>query len=403
VSDAFDVAVVGGGIVGLATAWALVADHPGQRLVILEKEARLASHQTGHNSGVIHSGIYYRPGSHKARLCVEGARLMKEFCAENGIRVDPVGKVIVATSKSELPRLAALYERGTENGVAGLSLIERNRLREIEPHAAAIRAIHSPTTSIVDYGEVAQALARGLLTRGVVIRTGARVTAIDATGDGFDLDTGSGPVRARHLVNCAGLHSDVVARMTGARPGVRIIPFRGEYFMVRPERHHLVRGLIYPVPDPQFPFLGVHFTRTVHGEVEAGPNAVLAFAREGYRLGRIHPRELAGTLRYRGFWAMARRYWRTGTYEMYRSLSKAAFVRALQRLVPEITAADVTRGGAGVRAQAVTEDGALVDDFRIARAKGAIHVLNAPSPAATASLAIGRHVAGLAAEAFALR
>jgi L-2-hydroxyglutarate oxidase LhgO len=402
-SDAFDVAVVGGGIVGLATAWALVADRPGVRLVILEKEARLASHQTGHNSGVIHSGIYYRPGSHKARLCVEGARLMKAFCAEHGIRVDPIGKVIVATSKSELPRLAALYERGRANGVAELALIDRDRLREIEPHAAALRAIHSPTTSIVDYSEVAQALARGLLARGIVIRTDARVTAIEAIGDGFDLDTASGPVRASHLVNCAGLHSDVVARMTGARPGVRIIPFRGEYFMVRPERHHLVRGLIYPVPDPEFPFLGVHFTRTVHGEVEAGPNAVLAFAREGYRLGRIHPRELAGTLRYRGFWAMARRYWRTGSYEMYRSLSKAAFVRALQRLVPEITAADVTRGGAGVRAQAVAADGSLVDDFRIARSRGAIHVLNAPSPAATASLAIGRHVAALAAEAFALR
>jgi L-2-hydroxyglutarate oxidase LhgO len=403
VSDAFDVAVVGGGIVGLATAWALAMDHPGIRLVILEKEARVASHQTGHNSGVIHSGIYYRPGSHKARLCVEGARLMKEFCAEHGIRVDPIGKVIVATSKAELPRLAALYERGVANGVAGLALIDRDRLREIEPHAAAIRAIHSPTTSIVDYGEVAHALARGLLARGIVVRTGARVTAIDATGDGFDLDTASGPVRAGHLVNCAGLHSDVVARMRGARPGVRIVPFRGEYFMVRPERHHLVRGLIYPVPDPEFPFLGVHFTRTVHGEVEAGPNAVLAFAREGYRLGRIHLRELAGTLRYRGFWAMARRYWRTGTYEMYRSLSKAAFVRALQRLVPEITAADITRGGAGVRAQAVAEDGSLVDDFRIARSKGAIHVLNAPSPAATASLAIGRHVAALAVETFALR
>jgi len=403
VSDAFDVAVVGGGIVGLATAWALAMDHPGIRLLILEKEARVASHQTGHNSGVIHSGIYYRPGSHKARLCVEGARLMKEFCADHGIRVDPIGKVIVATSKAELPRLAALYERGVANGVAGLALIDRDRLREIEPHAAAIRAIHSPTTSIVDYGEVAHALARGLLARGIVVRTGARVTAIDATGDGFDLDTASGPVRAGHLVNCAGLHSDVVARMTGARPGVRIVPFRGEYFMVRPERHHLVRGLIYPVPDPEFPFLGVHFTRTVHGEVEAGPNAVLAFAREGYRLGRIHLRELAGTLRYRGFWAMARRYWRTGTYEMYRSLSKAAFVRALQRLVPEITAADITRGGAGVRAQAVAEDGSLVDDFRIARSKGAIHVLNAPSPAATASLAIGRHVAALAVETFALR
>jgi L-2-hydroxyglutarate oxidase LhgO len=402
VSDRFDLAVVGGGIVGLATARALLAEHPGLRLVILEKEARLASHQTGHNSGVIHSGIYYKPGSHKARLCVEGARLMKEFCGQHGIRVDPIGKVIVATSEGELPRLQALFERGIANGVQGLRLLDRDHLREIEPHAAAIRAIHSPTTSIVDYGEVAQALARKLLTQGTVIRTGARVSAIQRTDEGFDLSTASGPIQARRLVNCAGLYSDVVARLAGARPGVQIIPFRGEYYMIRPERHDLVRGLIYPVPDPEFPFLGVHFTRTVHGDVEAGPNAVLAFAREGYRLGRIHLRELAGTLGYRGFWSMARRYWRTGSYEMYRSLSKAAFVQALQRLLPEIGPADITPGGAGVRAQAVAEDGSLVDDFRIARSTDAIHVLNAPSPAATASLAIGRHIAGLAREAFAL-
>ena len=402
-SDRFEVAVVGGGIVGLATTRALLTERPGLRAVILEKEARLAAHQTGHNSGVIHSGIYYRPGSHKARLCVEGARLMKEFCAEHGIRVDPIGKVIVATSEAELPRLQALFERGAANGVQGLTLIDEDRLRAIEPHAAAIRAIHSPTTSIVDYGEVAQALGRELLSQGVVIRTGARVTAIQRTPQGFDLSTASGPVQARRLVNCAGLYSDVVARLAGARPGVRIIPFRGEYYMIRSERHDLVRGLIYPVPDPEFPFLGVHFTRTVHGEVEAGPNAVLAFAREGYRFGRIHLRELASTLGYSGFWSMVRRYWRTGTYEMYRSLSKPAFVQALQRLLPEIGPADITRGGAGVRAQAVTADGTLVDDFRIARSTDAIHVLNAPSPAATASLAIGRHIAGLATEAFALR
>jgi (S)-2-hydroxyglutarate dehydrogenase len=400
VSERFDLTVVGGGIVGLATARALLAERPDLRLVILEKEPRLAAHQTGHNSGVIHSGIYYKPGSHKARLCVEGARLMKEFCAEHAIRVDPIGKVIVATFEDELPRLQALFERGKANGVAGLSLIDRDRLREIEPHAAAIRAIHSPTTAIVDYGEVAQALARDLLTQGVAIRTGARVTAIDRTSDGFDLSTASGPFQSRRLVNCAGLYSDVVARLAGARPGLRIIPFRGEYYMIRPERHDLVRGLIYPVPDPEFPFLGVHFTRTVHGEVEAGPNAVLAFAREGYRLGRIHLREFAGTLGYSGFWAMARRYWRTGSYEMYRSVSKRAFVRALQRLVPEVEAADVAPGGAGVRAQAVAEDGSLVDDFRLVRSPDAVHVLNAPSPAATASLAIGQHIARLVMESF---
>ena len=402
VSERFDVAVVGGGIVGLATARALLAEHSALRVVILEKEARLASHQTGHNSGVIHSGIYYKPGSHKARLCVEGASLMKAFCAEHGIRVDPIGKVIVATSEAELPRLETLFERGTANGVEGLSLIDRDQLREIEPHAAAIRAIHSPSTSIVDYGEVAQALARELLAGGTVIRTGARVSGIHRNGSGFDLSTASGPVGARSLVNCAGLYSDVVARLAGARPGVRIIPFRGEYYMIRPERHDLVRGLIYPVPDPEFPFLGVHFTRTVHGEVEAGPNAVLAFAREGCRFGRIHPRELFGTLGYRGFWSMARKYWRTGSYEMYRSLSKAAFVEALRRLLPEIGPADIMAGGAGVRAQAVAEDGSLVDDFRIVQSPGAVHVLNAPSPAATASLAIGRHIAALAAKAFAL-
>jgi (S)-2-hydroxyglutarate dehydrogenase len=402
VSDRFDLAVVGGGIVGLATARALLADRPRLRLVILEKEARLASHQTGHNSGVIHSGIYYKPGSYKAQLCVEGARLMKELCAQHGIRVDPIGKVIVATSEAELPRLQALFERGTANGVQGLRLLDRDHLREIEPHAAAIRAIHSPTTSIVDYGEVAQALARELLTQGTVIRTGSRVSAIQRTDEGFDLSTGSGRIQARRLVNCAGLYSDIVARLAGARPGVRIIPFRGEYYMIRPERHDLVRGLIYPVPDPEFPFLGVHFTRTVHGDVEAGPNAVLAFAREGYRFGRIHLRELAGTLGYRGFWSMARRYWRTGSYEMYRSLSKAAFVQALRRLLPEIGPADITPGRAGVRAQAVAKDGSLVDDFRIARSTDAIHVLNAPSPAATASLAIGRHIAGLARQSFAL-
>jgi (S)-2-hydroxyglutarate dehydrogenase len=400
VSERFDLTVVGGGIVGLATARALLAERPDLRLVILEKEPRLAAHQTGHNSGVIHSGIYYKPGSHKARLCVEGARLMKEFCAEHAIRVDPIGKVIVATFEDELPRLQALFERGKANGVAGLSLIDRDRLREIEPHAAAIRAIHSPTTAIVDYGEVAQALARDLLTQGVAIRTGARVTAIDRTSDGFDLSTASGLFQSRRLVNCAGLYSDVVARLAGARPGLRIIPFRGEYYMIRPERHDLVRGLIYPVPDPEFPFLGVHFTRTVHGEVEAGPNAVLAFAREGYRLGRIHLREFAGTLGYSGFWAMARRYWRTGSYEMYRSVSKRAFVRALQRLVPEVEAADVAPGGAGVRAQAVAEDGSLVDDFRLVRSPDAVHVLNAPSPAATASLAIGQHIARLVMESF---
>jgi len=402
VSERSDVAVIGGGIVGLATARALLERAPRARVVVLEKEPELARHQTGHNSGVIHSGIYYRPGSAKARLCVEGARLMVDFCAAHGVRVERCGKVIVATRPEELPRLAALYERGVANGVRDLALIDPARLRELEPHAAGLRAIHSPHTAIVDFREVAAALARELAAAGVRVETGAPVVAIARRGDETVLTTPRGEVRARGLVNCAGLYADRVARLAGAVPDVQIVPFRGEYYLLRPERRHLVRALIYPVPDPEFPFLGVHFTRTVHGEVEAGPNAVLAFAREGYRFGRVVPGELLETLRYRGFWAMARRYWRTGLYELYRSLSRRAFVRALQRLVPELRLEDVRRGGAGVRAQAVAPDGTLVDDFRIVAAPGAVHVLNAPSPAATASLAIGRHVASLAVEALRL-
>jgi L-2-hydroxyglutarate oxidase len=328
---------------------------------------------------------------------------VSEYCAEHGIRVERCGKVIVATRDDELPRLQTLYERGTANGVPGLAWVDQARLRELEPHAAAIKGIHSPNTAIVDFGEVAAAFARELSGRGVTIETNAEVTAIRRAGDEFELTTPRLTVRARRIVNCAGLYSDVVAQMAGATPDVRIIPFRGEYYFIKPERRSLVRGLIYPVPDPEFPFLGVHFTRTVHGDVEAGPNAVLAFAREGYRFGRFNPAEFWGTLSYPGFWAMARRYWRTGAYEVYRSLSQAAFVRALQRLVPDLRPDDVVRGGAGVRAQAVLRDGSLVDDFRIVESADAIHVLNAPSPAATASLAIGRHIAGLAAERFGLK
>lgn len=398
--ETLDIAIIGGGILGLAAAVAIGDRFPRVLVGIVEKERALARHQTGHNSGVIHSGIYYTPGSYKARLCVEGARLLKQFCDANDVRYENRGKVIVATSDSERPRLQALYERGIANGVPEIALIEPARVREIEPHVRAVAALYSPTTAIVDYTEVAGALASRLRARGVAIHTDARVRAIREI-DALYLETTAGTFAARNAINCAGLYSDTVARMMGARPAVRIIPFRGEYYTLR-RRPSLVRGLIYPLPDPRFPFLGVHFTRRVQGDVEAGPNAVLACAREGYRRATVSPTELLATLTYAGFWAMAGRYWRTGLYEMYRSYSKRAFLRALRRLIPALQDADLEPGGAGVRAQAVAPDGALVDDFAIAETPHAIHVLNAPSPAATASLAVGRHIAMLAGRAFGL-
>ena len=399
----YDIAIVGGGIVGLATARALLEKFPSLKLVLCEKEAELGRHQTGHNSGVIHSGIYYKPGSFKARLCVEGVRLMMDFCEAHAIKFDRCGKVIVATSQEEVPRLETLYERGMANGVPGLVRIDAARVREIEPHVRAVAGIHSPNTAIVDYSQVTAALGRDLVASGVTIEYNFPVSAITRVrGGGLAVSTREHTITASRLINCAGLYSDVIARMAGADTEVQIIPFRGEYYFLRREREGLVRGLIYPVPDPEFPFLGVHFTRTIHGEVEAGPNAVLAFAREGYRFASLRPRELAGTLGYSGFWAMARKYWRTGAYEMYRSLSKKKFVEALQKLVPDLRGEDIAPGGAGVRAQAVRPDGSLLDDFSIATGPDAIHVVNAPSPGATASLAIGRHIAGLAGDTFRL-
>ncbi|HEY5725346.1 MAG TPA: L-2-hydroxyglutarate oxidase [Methylomirabilota bacterium] len=397
-----DITVIGAGIVGLATAVSLTERHPRARVVVLDKEARIATHQTGHNSGVIHSGIYYKPGSFKARLCVEGARLMTEFCDAHGIGYERCGKVIVATEEEEIPRLNMLHERGTANGVPGLKLVSGDEVREWEPHVRAVRGMLSPATGIVDYTQVADKMAALITQRGAEVVTGAGVRSIRRDGGLLTVETEAGPVSTRHLINCAGLHSDRVAALMGIRPEVQIIPFRGEYYMLKPERRSLVRGLIYPVPDPRFPFLGVHFTRTVHGDVEAGPNAVLALAREGYTMGTVRPAEALRTLTYRGFWNMGRRYWKMGVYEVYRSVSKGAFVASLQRLVPGIQASDIAPGGAGVRAQAVSPDGSLVDDFKISVTDGAIHVLNAPSPAATASLAIGRHIAGLAAETFKL-
>ena len=400
----YDIAIIGGGIVGLATARALLERTPSLHLVLCEKEAELGTHQTGHNSGVIHSGIYYKPGSFKARLCVEGVRLMTDFCDKHAIKYDRCGKVIVATSDDEIPRLKTLYERGVANGVPGVAMIDAARVREIEPHVRAVAGIHSPNTAIVDYGEVTTALGQELVARGVTIEYNFPVSAITRVrGGGVAVSTQHHTITTRRIVNCAGLYSDVVARLAGAAAEVQIVLFRGEYYFLKSEREGLVRGLIYPVPDPEFPFLGVHFTRTIHGEVEAGPNAVLAFAREGYRWTSVRPRELAGTLRYAGFWWMARKYWRVGAWEVHRSVSKKKFVESLQRLVPDLKAEDIKPGGSGVRAQAVLPDGTLLDDFSIVSSADAIHVLNAPSPGATASLAIGRHIAALAGETFGLQ
>jgi L-2-hydroxyglutarate oxidase len=398
----YDITVIGGGIVGTATAMQVALKYPNLRVGVVEKEDHLAEHQSGHNSGVIHSGIYYAPGSLKAKNCVVGAQRMKDFCDENNIKYDLCGKVIVATSPEELPRLNTLWERGTANGVPGLRRINKDELKEIEPHVAGIEGLHAPGTGIIDYTQVTQAYARHLRENGGEIVLGAKVNGISRRPDGFTLQTTKGDVQAKNIINCGGLYSDSLARMMGLEGGLRIVPFRGEYYFVRPEAHYLVKGLIYPVPDPAFPFLGVHFTRTIHGGVEAGPNAVLGLAREGYSWTRVNPVETLGTFAYKGFWKMAAKYWQTGMSEVYRSLSKAQFTKALQRLVPEIRSEDLMTGGAGVRAQAVEDTGKLVDDFRIVETKGAIHVLNAPSPGATASLTISEGILEMAEKSFGL-
>ncbi|MEU7582014.1 L-2-hydroxyglutarate oxidase [Streptomyces sp. NPDC041068] len=386
-----DVLVIGGGIVGLATAYALTRTAPGTRVTVLEKEAGPARHQTGRNSGVIHSGIYYRPGSLKARYAVRGAAEMVKFCAEHDIAHEVTGKLIVATERDELPRLHALVQRGRENGIPVRELGPA-QITEYEPEVRGLAAIHVGTTGICDYSAVAERLADA---SGAEIRYGARGRAvrIDRRPDlGVAVRTADGGiVRGRVLVNCAGLQCDEVARLTGDDPGMRIVPFRGEYFdLARPE---LVRGLVYPVPDPAFPFLGVHLTRGIHGGVHVGPNAVPALAREGYDWSVVRPRELAGTLGWPGSWHIARRHWRYGAGELRRSASKSAFTDAVRRLLPAVEAGDLVPAPAGVRAQAVLRDGTLVDDFLIREGARAVHVLNAPSPAATASLPIGREVA----------
>lgn len=397
-----DVAVVGGGIVGLATAYQLLGAHPGLRIAILEKEAELATHQSGHNSGVLHAGLYYAPGSLKARLCREGKIELEQFAEVHGIPIERCGKLVVALDEGELPRLAALKERAVTNGVPGLEEVGPERIAEIEPYAAGIRALWSPSTSIIDFRRVAHAMADEIRARGAEIHLGRRVSGIRESASEVVLETPSGAVLARHLVVCAGLQADRVAAMAGSGDAPRIVPFRGDYYTLTKEARHLARGLIYPVPDPRFPFLGVHFTKRIDGEVWAGPNAVLAFAREGYRRRDLNVRDLAGTLAYPGFRRLAGRYLRTGLAEMWRDWWKPAFVRELQRYVPAIRADQLTFGPSGVRAQALSRDGSLVDDFSLGGSGRILHVQNAPSPAATSSLAIGRTLATTASERFGL-
>ena len=388
-----DVLIVGGGIVGLGTALALA---PRASVTVVEAEKHLALHQTGHNSGVIHSGLYYKPGSAKARNCAEGRELMYRFCEENDVPHERCGKLVVATDASELPALDELERRGAANGLHGLTRLSGAELREIEPHVRGVAGLRVPETGIVNYKAVAAVYAQKVEQAGGSVRTAVRFLGCTREAGALAAETSAGAIRARVLVNCAGLYSDRVARMCGVEPGVRIVPFRGEYYELKPRAEHLCKHLVYPVPDARLPFLGVHFTRMIGGGVECGPNAVLAFRREGYHLSDVGARDLWELATYRGFWKMARRFWRVGLHEMYRSLSRRAFWHALQKLIPEVSFHDLTRAGAGVRAQAVGPDGGLVDDFFVRRADRMIHVLNAPSPAATASIAIGRSIAELA-------
>lgn len=387
-----DCVLIGGGIVGLATGWAFLKSNPGGRIAILEKEDSLARHQTGRNSGVIHSGIYYKPGSLKAKLCSTGRRRLVEFCEAYGIEHEVCGKVIVAQSKAELPRLHNLWERGRENGLAAKSL-SADEIKDIEPHVRCTAGIQVPETGIVDFVGVCEKLSELIESQGGELRLGTKVNGIQIKGSETVLETTSGDITARLIINCAGLHSDRLATLAGAKPDARIIPFRGEYYELKPERRFLVRNLIYPVPDPQFPFLGVHFTRMISGSVHAGPNAVLSLMREGYHRTAFDFRDCVDTLTYPGFWRLVRKHGRSGLEEIHRSFSRKAFTRSLGKLVPEICEEDLIPSEPGVRAQALRADGGLVDDFLIINDRSGLHVCNAPSPAATASLEIGRVVA----------
>ena len=398
----YDVTIIGGGAIGFGTVLGLQRQNPYLKICLIEKDEVVSNHQTGHNSGVIHSGIYYKPGSLKANFCVEGRASMAEFCIENNLKYDKCGKIIVAYEEEELPRLDNLYERGIANKVKDLELIGPERIKEIEPHAAGLKALYSPNTGIVDYREITEKYSQIAMENGADIRLGTSFEDFwdpKTVGQNLVLETSKGTIETKLTINCSGLQSDLVARKMGVAPKLQIIPFRGEYYNLKPEKKDLVNGLIYPVPDPKFPFLGVHFTKTVHdGLVEAGPNAVLAYAREGYKKININPKELLSSLTYPGFVKFGLQNWMTGLKEINRSYRKGVFVRDLKRMIPEIKSSDLMSGGSGVRAQAIGIDGTMIDDFAFEFTDKSIHVLNAPSPGATSSLVIGKYIANLAIE-----
>jgi len=400
--SSYDITVIGGGAIGFGTVLGLQRRDPYLKIALIEKDNVVSNHQTGNNSGVIHSGIYYKPGSLKADFCVEGRQSIADFCVENGLKYDKCGKIIVAYREEELERLNNLYERGKANNVKGLELIGPERIKEIEPHATGLKALYSPNTGIVDYREIAEKYAQIAMENGADIKLGTAFQGyrdIKEAGKGLVLETSNNPIETKLTINCAGLYSDVIAKKMGVKPKLRIIPFRGEYYNIKPEKKHLVKGLIYPVPDPKFPFLGVHFTKTVHdGLIEAGPNAVLGWAREAYRKINVNPKELIGTLTYPGFIKFALQNWLIGFNEINRSFRKSVFVKDLQKMIPEIKSEDLDAGGAGVRAQAIGYDGELIDDFAFEFTDKSIHVLNAPSPGATSSMVIGKYIANLALE-----
>ena len=392
----YDIAIIGAGIVGLATALKIKEKSPEKKIVIIDKESDVAAHQTGHNSGVIHSGLYYKPESLKATNCITGYKMLVDFCQQNEVPYELCGKVVVATTKEEIPLLNGLFTRGIANGLEGLKMLDKEELKEREPYVNGMEGFFVPQTGIVDYAVVAKKMKTLLLEKDIAFAFSAEVTKIETNTSSVNINAGGEQYEASQLINCAGLHSDKIAELSGDNPGIKIIPFRGEYYKLKPEKEHLVKNLIYPVPDPNFPFLGVHFTRMKKGGVEAGPNAVLAYKREGYKKSDISLPEFFETLGWPGFQKVAKKYWRTGFGEFYRSYSKSSFTKALQRLLPEIQESDLVKGGAGVRAQACDRDGGLIDDFLIHQTHRVINVLNAPSPAATSAISIGESLAALA-------